>query len=459
MIAIVFLLAFAHGVAAAAERLADFAYGMPIHADGKDALYEIKIPPALYRGVTRADLGDIRIFNGAGEVVPHALRPSEIRRIEKIVPVQLPAFPLRGATGAKADDLQVRVDKGAHGAIVSLRTKTQASPQERILVGYLLDATALKHPIQALQFNWQESAAGFVGKISVEGSDDLNAWRMVTQGAALARVNFGGFNLTQNRLELGGAKYKYLRITWPKSQKPLESLNVIAEPAAGAVAAPRLWQAINGSPMTGKTGEFSYDLGGPIPLDRLRVDLPQVNSVAQVQILARAKNSEDWRLRSTAIVYRLHREGAEVTSPEIVLSADGARQLLLRVEQKGGGIGAGVPSIHIGWTPQRLVFAARGNGPFQLAYGNRDAKPAVYGIDALIPGYRTATEFAVKPAAIGPAVALGGAARLREAVDYKKWTLWAVLVLGVLALGVMAYRLSRQVTQSSLRAPPDEKSN
>ncbi|MGE5220448.1 MAG: DUF3999 family protein, partial [Chloroflexota bacterium] len=186
-----------------------------------------------------------------------------------------------------------------------------------------------------------------------------------------------------------------------------------------------------------------------------RVDLPQVNTVAQVQFLARAKNSENWQSRSTAIVYRLRRDDTEITSPEIFLAGAGARQLLLRVGQKGGGIGAGVPSIHIGWLPQRLVFAARGKGPFQLIYGNRDAKPANYRIDALIPGYRTDVEFAVKPATLGAAVELGGAGRLREGIDYRTWTLWAVLVLGVAALGLMAYRLSRQLSQS----PPDNKSD
>ncbi|MET0585472.1 MAG: DUF3999 family protein [Candidatus Binatia bacterium] len=41
----------------------------------QEALYEIEIPAAVCRGVTRADLGDVRIVNGQGEVVPHGLRP------------------------------------------------------------------------------------------------------------------------------------------------------------------------------------------------------------------------------------------------------------------------------------------------------------------------------------------------------------------------------------------------
>src|SRR5690349_21227002 len=83
------------GLAAGAERPADFAYGIPLEADGKDALYEVTLPAAVYRGVTRADLGDLRVFNGASEVVPYALRPHRMTDTETAAPVALTLFPLK----------------------------------------------------------------------------------------------------------------------------------------------------------------------------------------------------------------------------------------------------------------------------------------------------------------------------------------------------------------------------
>ena len=116
-----------------------------------------------------------------------------------------------------------------------------------------------------------------------------------------------------------------------------------------------------------------------------------------------------------------------------------------------------MPALQIGWIAQKLVFAARGSGPFQLVYGNSAAKGAAYPIESLIPGYKTDAEFEVKPAALGEPVTLAGAARLRAPMDYKKWSVWIVLVLGVAALGGMAYRLSRQVSQAPSRSPPTNK--
>ena len=211
------------------------------------------------------------------------------------------------------------------------------------------------------------------------------------------------------------------------------------------------------STLATKVNEYVYDVGGVFPFDRLRVELPQINTLAQVQILVRRKASDEWRLKTTVMVYRLGRGHAEVTSPEIMMSSDGERYLLLRPDPKGGGVGAGVPALQIGWIAQKLVFAARGSGPFQLVYGNSAAKGAAYPIESLIPGYKTDAEFEVKPAALGEPVTLAGAAQLRAPMDYKKWLVWIVLVLAVAALGWMAYRLSRQVSHAPSQSQPTDK--
>jgi hypothetical protein len=450
MIAIVFILIMVPSLAlAAADSPQDFAYGMAIHADGQEALYEVEIPPVLYRGVSRKDLGDVRIFNGQGEVVPHALKPRAVTSTEGSRVVSLPVFPLMGQADAKLEDLLVRIDKRSNGTIVSVHGGTKASAAKRQLRGYLLDASALKQSVKALRFEWQSDTEGFVGKVRVEGSDDLSAWNRLVDHAAMVQLTFGGHRLEQNRVDLRAAKYRYFRISWPENQKPLESLRAFAELTASTISARRVWQKITGESVSGKTGEYSFDIGGPFPFDRLRIELPQVNSLVQVQILARDKSAEEWHPVTSAIAYRLRNREAEVTSPEILLASGGQRYWLLRVDQKGGGVGAGVPAIEIGWVPQMLIFASRGNGPFLLAYGNSRAKASVFAIDSLIPGYKTDAEFRVKSATLGEPTTLAGPARLRAQMDYKKWAVWMVLLLGVAALGWMAYRLFRQVAKES----------
>jgi hypothetical protein len=90
--------------------------------------------------------------------------------------------------------------------------------------------------------------------------------------------------------------------------------------------------------------------------------------------------------------------------------------------------------------------------PEDFAYGmpiHVDARDALYELE--IP----AAEFKVRTASLGEQVTLAGAARLRAQTDYKKWTLWGILILGVFVLAAMAYRLARQVKTT----PADETDN
>ena len=72
---------------AAAEQPHDFAYGIPLQTSGQDALQELELPRAVYEGVVHPDLADLRVFNGAGEVVAHAFRPRVTTTKEKARPL------------------------------------------------------------------------------------------------------------------------------------------------------------------------------------------------------------------------------------------------------------------------------------------------------------------------------------------------------------------------------------
>jgi hypothetical protein len=466
---IVTLLALAAGLAGAAERPADFAFGMPLEADGREALYEIAVPAAAYRGVARADLADVRVFNGAGEAVPYALRPRQTTSTDTAAPVGLALFPLVAATGTGIDRLSVRVRRGAGGTMdVEVNTTGPGRGAEKKTIGYLVDLTAMERALRAIEVDWQPMPGGFAGKLRVDASDDLGSWRTLTAGAPLVNLEVAGQRLQQKRIELPQQKVKYLRLSWTSqeaaSPQP-ELTSVRGEPVEKAVDAPREWVTIE--PAKGeKPGEYLFDLQGRYPADRVRLQLPEPNTVVQFELLARDKAEQAWRPVTRSVAYRLRRGDGEITSPEIAIGVTTDRYWMLRVDSRGGGVGAGTPKLDAGWVPHRLVFAARGQPPFQLVYGSRDAKPAGYSIETLIPGYRDAADAQIRNAKAGAqqtinvshakALAqqeLGGEARLKERIDWKRWSLWGALVLGVLVLGAMAWRLARQLGKSG-ETPP-----
>lgn len=451
-----------------AETPSDFAYGIALRTDTREALYRLELPRAVYRGVLRRDLGDLRVFNGAGEVVPHAFRPRATSQTRKRDPVALPFFPVYGEDEKQLDNLSLRVERRPSGTIVRLdeRPGTKAS---RRLLAYLVDATALRDPVGALELD-VKSGVAYAANVSVEASEDLSSWRMLATRAPLLALRHGGATLEQRRIEFAARKPKYFRISWGGMPADAELRALRAQPGEARIEAARQWEGVAGRSLMDKVGDYAFDTQGLFPVDRVRLELPQPNTVVQVQLFSRARSDTPWQQISAAIVYRLRRDGTDVSSPDIAIRENADRYWLLRVDQRGGGLGRGEPGLLLGWIPNEIVWAARGDPPFTLAYGSRDAKPSAYAIESLVPGYRNDADLdakragtplspaaSVKSAEVDAPAVLGGQRALEERIDLKRWTLWAALTLGVAFLGWMAWRLLRQMDKAKAEsgAPGD----
>jgi hypothetical protein len=429
----------------AAERPEEFAFGAALESGSAGPLRRVELPPWVYMGVVRPDLGDLRVFNAQGEVVPHALMPRPTPATSSEPGTALPHFPIRTTVGAAPEAIDIKVQRTAGGTITRVEATRGATGAALALTGYLLDASAFKAPIASLELAFREPESGFSGTVRVEGSDDLERWSTLAAGVPVVALQFGGQRLERRLVELTAARSKYLRMTWPAGQPELELTAVQARPASVAIEPARAWRKVAGTPVAGHDGEFEFDLEGRFPVDRLRVELPQDNTVVSAQVLSRPDPHADWRPAGSSVLYRLRQEPDAVTSPALAIGVNHDRHWLLRVDQKGGGVGRGVVRLEAGWVPQTLVFVARGNGPFQLAYGNARAQPSAYPIESLVPGFRTDAELQPDLVTAGEQRTVAGAAALRPQRDLRTWSLWAVLFLGVALLAWMAWRLGKQV--------------
>lgn len=449
-------------MAAAAEKPADFAFGITIEATGSEALYDVTLPAAVYQGVTQRDLSDVRVFNGAGEVVPHAWRARRTEKAEAGATLSLTLFPLKAAAGASLDAMSIRVNRSAGGA-VTVDVKSGGAPATaQQTVAYLIDVSAQDRALRAIDLDWKagDGGDGFAGKLRIDTSDDLSNWQSLVTDAPLMNLEVGGQRLQQKRVELPQRKAKYLRLAWvhdaTKNAHP-EITAANGELAEKFIEASRERMPVKAE-KGAKDGEYVFDFKGFYPADRFRVGLPEANTIVQFELLVRDQAEAPWRSVTRGVAYRLNQAGNEVLSPDIQASASSARWLMLRVDQRGGGMGSNVPTLSAVWVPHQLVFAARGKAPFTLAYGNNGAKSNALPIESLIPGYRDQAGSTVRAAKISGNVtvnvqvaaaqgqkALGGTVRLEQQVDWKRWSLWGVLGLGVLILGGMAWRLMKQL--------------
>ena len=433
----------------------DFAYAVPLQFKGQDALYQATLPLSVYQNTVRNDLGDLRVFNAQGEVVPHMLQQAERSSISQPELVKLVYFQLQGPVNSGLDQLSVRIKRNTSGTLIDIGSNAKPSGLSK-LSGYLIDASSSKQTIQALELDWAAGRDSFVGTLHLESSDDLKHWRTVVSSAPLASLQFGGHSLLQKRVEFPALLAKYMRLSWPQAQAPLALTGISAELAGARIDAPLTWHTILGSAVAERTGEYQFDVGAHLPAQRVRIALPQMNTLVQAALFSRARTDDTWHPATNTVLYKLHHSGQDLNNPEIAVTGS-HRYWLLRVEQKNGGLGSGMPEMQLGWQPHQLQFVTRGSAPFQLAYGSREVKPAEFQIQNIFSVAEPhKSPLKIQPAQTGVQIELGGEARMKPAPlshPWKKWILWTVLGGSVLLLGWMAYRLVQQMEKHDSSKP------
>jgi hypothetical protein len=446
-----FLLLLAHTAAGQSPR--DFAFGVPLVTEGDDAFYRAELPAVVYTGAVRSDLGDLRVFNHDGAVVPFAFVPRAAPAHEKRAAVYLPQFPLR-VEQAETDlgGLALTLNRASTGAMtLSLSTHDGVPVVGDRLIGYVLDTSALTEPLVALVANWETLPRSVGMRFRIDASDDLATWRTVVNDAPLIDLEYEGRRLRRDRIEMPATKANYLRLSWAPTQAPLNLAGVVGEYGARVVDPPVQWNEVPGVAVSEHEGDYDFDLKGTFPIERIAVALPEQNTVVPAQLFARVSPQDAWRLIASDVLFRLRQGDGEVTSPPIIVNAGAPRYWRLHVDPRTGGLGVALPHMRAGWSPQQIVFAARGSGPFVVAYGSATAESSALPIRTLVPEYDTpeAPAIGAASAQAGNIQALGGAARLSKPIDAKRLLLWSTLILGVAMLGWMAWRLSRQLAAST----------
>lgn len=444
-IALPCLLVIAGPALAAPPAPTDFAYGMSIVTDGTAPLYELTVPRELYQTVTRADLGDVRVFNAAGESVPHALRASQAGTAP-VMRANVPWYPLPAGAERTADDLSLTIERNHDGSIVNVKTGPGAKPVEQATT-YVLDTTAFTSPLRALEFDWRDDGnTNVVARLRLEHSDDLQHWRALGEHQ-IARLTHDGRTLAQCRIEFAPVKAKYLRLSWLDPAARLDLTRIDGELVGNAVAPAREWLPATVRPGD-QAGEYALELPGHMPIDRVRLVLPPGNALFDVELLAPGTPAESWRPRASGLVYRFETPNGVVTNTELALAHGTASQWRLKLRRMENAAMADGPRVEFGWVPQQLVFVAQGAGPFQLAYGSAHVAPVGYTVDQLLSPFRAqAKPVEIPRAQLQAARALTGpeALRVPTVLPWKQWLLWSVLVVGVILLGLMAWKLFRQM--------------
>ena len=426
----------------AQETPADFATQVPLAVSGSGPWYRLELPLAVQLNAHQADLSDLRVFNAAGEQQAYALSRQSSSRTESRSVTEVKWFPLYAADTQQALP-GVMMKTTPQGTVVEIKPATAPKPGKQVLRGWVLDASAIKAPLQQLSLDWSHEQEGFQ-RFSIEASDDLQQWAPWGDGQ-VARLSFADEQVEQHDVSLPGRSARYLRLVWQGQAAPLLTSAKLVS-ATSSLPMPWVWsQPLAGTRL--KAGEYSWQLPTGLSVERVRIELKQPNTLAPVTLAGRRDSNQAWQPLSNGLLYRLTQNGQDVVQDELQLPGQAVTQLKLQVDERGGGLGVEAPPLRFAVRATQVVFLARGEPPFTLALGNATVKAANLPLSTLIPDYNAERLKALGQAkVVGEVVVRAPAAGVSPDAgsDWKKLGLWAVLLLGVAALGGMAYSLLRK---------------
>ena len=442
ILSIVALLSYSTLIPAQGISPRDFAFGQVALPARDAAAYRISLPLAIYQNTFREDLSDLRVFNADGVVVPFSLsRPAAQAPIHK-APVALTMFPLHEGARVLLDGVQLTINSA--GSAVNLQTQNGATAGSAVR-HYLLDARMIDAALSSLQLGWPDAAPEYTGRLSVEVSDDLAAWRPLVTAAPIANLRANGQSLVANHMEFVPTKAKFWRLSWIGTSPEFQLTGVLGEPAASPTEPPRAALDATGSRDSKDLQEYTFDLNAHPPVSRLNVLLPDANTILDVELFSRAAPTNSWRLIAHSGFYRIKTQDGEQQNLPLEINPDTDRFWRARIVSSGNSPQAPL-RLRVEWIPNEVTFLAQGHAPFLLTYGSASATRAEADLS------RLPSTVEIAPATLGPSQSLGGTSRLiakPPPIPWMRAALWSVLLVAVVLLAWMAYRLSKETGAST----------
>ncbi len=444
----------------------EYAYRWALKTQGQNAAWQFALTPEVYAALIDPELGDFVVLNADGQTVPVARLTVDPAARPGVAQAPLPVFalPRRANTVAGGgDDLALRLERDGNGRLRLLQVDTGASATATLAtsalavpapIDYVMDADLGRDPkrpatVDRLDLRWPENG-DIHARFAVEGSDDLERWQILVDGAAVVSLRRGGSVLQRRDIALPPTSLRYLRLRQLDGD-PIQGLQVTARRTRGGASPPQ-WQRLRADFVDtapdafGKGHLYRYRLPAKLPVGRVGVTLGADNATAEV--ILDAQNSgvpgdDAWTPIGRTLLFRLQQNGLRIDNEDYALTAPlAAREWRLRSPVAL----TPTPTMEVAYLPDRFVFLAQGAGPYTLAAGSRTARRDPLPVEqALAPlRSRLGADWSPPVATLGPRSEAAGTRAYAEQPtppDWRRWLLWAFLVVGAAIVGGFALSL------------------
>ncbi len=437
----------------AAEDLSpeDFALGLPLTHDAARPYVAVTLPPLVYRTVTSPALADLRVFDADGNVMRHALVLPPARAAQAASPQDgdvhhLPLFPVY-ATPPRGG-ATTRLEIAADGSLVASSAGPPDVPSD--VTAYVLDAAALRSTRARLTLAAAPSADSVV-PYAVDGSDDLVTWTPLVARARLVRLAHAGRAIVRDHVDVDVGQRRYLRLRWLAPAQAPRLEGVVARVLPPPVDRPL--EALELAPEVAGADTLVFDAGGHFALRELALEAVP-NQLFTGRLETATSDDGPWRRLGEDTWFAFDVAGETVRTPPQANAA--ARVRYVRFVASDGSRfvdGGPLPALRFGYRAHELRVLAGGRPPYLLAFGSSavqraDAPPPLPAPPGTGSGPGNDTAALIGTGSLGAPRTLGGTARLApvpEPLPWRRIALWGVLVAGVAGIGVLVWRLLREL--------------
>ena len=392
----------------------------------------LELPYMVYEHVERTDLGDIRVFDSGGLPVPFEVRKPK-RLSTTPDPVALPFFPWQPDEGnSLPSSTDIQID--STGAVIKLNNNAGAGGESAT---YLIDTGGLQYGASSLKLSFKNPVNDFNSPAEVRLSDDLAGWKLYDKKQTVAM--FGDEQKTEHfNVEIPRKSSRYLLLSLGENAPKLAGVEAVFAPQSR----PGKLRTSVFKGVKSKDGmEVVYNTEGYYPIVAIDFILPKPDAI-NVDVKNRMTEKAPWAFKAEGDIYRFKPDakGNERKNSPFEIDSRAPHWLL---HSTGTVTFVDAPDMEIQWEPYKLVWLARGIGPWVLAYGNHESGMVFDNNLSLLDEGTLLEASVVGEERYTP--------RLEETAfldaDKQQWMLWAVLILAVLVLSGFAYVVAKGMTK------------
>lgn len=477
-------LVFTPGIQAVATT--DFSCAFPI-SQGQQSIRTFTLTENVYKCLKYPRAQDLVIINRDNQLIPYRLFTPGIRENATSYTTHLTYYPEPETTAYKTGD-QIKRIAALTGIASGNESDTQWLEKNTYYASFIVELNRSDDQLKSITINRKSLKAPVSAMVMLEASDDLKHWTTLLTPLNILYLPGNNRALQSNILNIEGrTSAHYLRLAILSNVQNFT--NDIAGISADYVKTtltptPLIWSQPGALQPLQSKNEWRLPLTDLLPVSRIRftqaenivfyqgsiyVQPPvnpdsrtqanQDNRDAKAKIRSLIKNTihdphvprqtpvDPWQYLAAFTQYKINTGNGSIASSAIHITPTQSRDWKIIFQQPDITSSSQLPVVEVGWTPSQIIFIAQGPGPYTVLAGN-DTAPTTPDIPRQLLSLEDAAEQVELVDARSPEHSPAkpiSEAELNPYWQYRNALLWLVLSLGVIVMGVMAYRLSRKM--------------